>query len=154
MHNFSIGSALQRALIIIKSQFVSGPRCHNDDILEGRLKLVKTCGLTSSAAGFALPKQELPPWQLHRRVQIVLQIIGPGLRPLFLFRQCGQAWGVDISKICRAVVATFWNRLSTSSVTIPSVNSFKRQLESLWDDLFIQALLYSPPSPQLRYSHP
>ncbi len=35
-------------------------------------------------------------------------------------------------------VVKYWSRLPTPIVTAPSVNSFKRQLDSAWEDLFAE----------------
>ncbi len=66
----------------------------------------------------------------------------------FLFRQCSQAWGVILSKLCAfAERHRSQNGLSTSIVTAPSVNSFKRQLDSAWEELFAEVAWFLIPDP-------
>ncbi len=47
-------------------------------------------------------------------------------------------------------VAKYWNRLPTPIVTTPSVNSFKRQLDSAWEEMFAEV----PRFPVLLFPHP
>ncbi len=89
----------------------------------------------------------------------------------FLFRQCGLAREVIFFKIIHGPsgllrikssfsirVVKYWNRLPIPIVTAPSVNSFKRQLDSVWEELFAEAplspvLLFSPlPTPNYAIS--
>ncbi len=116
------------------------------------------------ACSSAFSKQASPPWRLHSRIKSVFWRIRSGVLPLFLFRQCGYAWGVKVlqgpSRRLRRKpsisvrVVKYWNRLPTSIVSTPSVNSFKRQLDLAWGELLAEVPWFtvSLSPPQLYYT--
>ncbi len=104
---------------------------------------------TITSAGSALLTQASPPWRTHSRIQNVFRRIGsrpqrPGLRghPFKVLQ--GPSRRLRRKSSFSTRVVKYWNRLPT-----PSVNSFKRHLDSAWRKLFAEVLpSIPPPHPQ------
>ncbi len=102
---------------------------------------------TTTSTGSTLLTQTSPPWRPHSRLQNVFSRIGSGPQPFFNqhvrpglrghpFKVLqGPSWCLRMKSSFSTWVVKYWNRLPTPIVVPPSINFFKRQLESAWEEL-------------------
>ncbi len=118
---------------------------------------------TTASAGSTLLKKASHTYRLHCRMQCVFWRVGSGLQPPIYSVSADRLEGSSFQilqgpsrRIRRKssfsiLVVKFWNRLPISIATSPSINSFKRQLDSAWKDLFSEVpwfpISLTPPSP-------
>ncbi len=83
--------------------------------------------------------------RLHGDLIVVDNIFFRRIGPLFYAAKVlqGPGWRLRRKSFFSTRVVKYWNRLPTPIVTAPSVNSFKCQLDSAWEELFGEVLFFT-----------